>query len=149
MHLAYLLGMDSIDSSGWRNRAARGLVQLPGTGDRTAVKFGNWRGRAPSKSEWEILRSCRCPACRYFGVRGLKQSGIEGFCNRATHNLYILLEEAKWLERQTVKGSYDQKFRSRLDNSIYVPLLEKLVEARSKSAKEKVCINPLRLMPRA
>jgi 7-cyano-7-deazaguanine tRNA-ribosyltransferase len=135
LHLAYLLGMDSIDSSGWRNRAARGIVQLPGTGDRTAVKFGNWRGRAPSESEWEILRNCRCPACKHFGVRGLKQGGIEGFCNRATHNLYVLLEEAKWLERQTLKGSYDRKFRSRLDNSIYLPLLEKLVDARSKIAQ--------------
>ena len=26
LHLAILLGMDSVDSSGWRNRAARGIV---------------------------------------------------------------------------------------------------------------------------
>jgi 7-cyano-7-deazaguanine tRNA-ribosyltransferase len=136
LHLAYLLGMDSIDSSGWRNRAARGIIQLPGTGDRSVVKFGNWRGRAPSDSEWKSLGNCRCPACKRFGVRGLKQSGIEGFCNRAAHNLHVLLEEAKWLERQTAKQSYDRRFRSRLDNSIYLPLLEKLVEAKSKSTKE-------------
>src|SRR5204863_3196944 len=60
LHLAMLLGINSIDSSGWRNRAARGIVQLPGTGDRSTVKFGNWRGRAPSRSEWGALRSCRC-----------------------------------------------------------------------------------------
>jgi 7-cyano-7-deazaguanine tRNA-ribosyltransferase len=34
LHLAKLLGMNSADSSGWRNRAARGIVQLPGSGDR-------------------------------------------------------------------------------------------------------------------
>jgi 7-cyano-7-deazaguanine tRNA-ribosyltransferase len=136
LHLAYLLGVDSIDSSGWRNRAARGIVQLPGTGDRSAVKFGNWRGRAPNKSEWDVLRNCRCPACKNFGVRGLKRRGIGGFCNRATHNLYVLLEEASWLERQTEKQSYHRKFKSRLNNSIYLPLLEKLVEARSKTAQQ-------------
>jgi hypothetical protein len=127
LHLAHLLGINSVDSSGWRNRAARGIIQLPGTGDRTAVKFGNWRGRSPSKSEWGILRGCRCPACKQFGVRGLKKCGIEGFCNRATHNLYILLEEAKWVDAQMAKRMYAQNFRSRLDNSIYLPLLDQLV----------------------
>ena len=33
LHVAALLGMDSVDSVGWRTRAARGLVQLPGIGD--------------------------------------------------------------------------------------------------------------------
>jgi hypothetical protein len=30
MHLAALLPMDAVDSSGWRNPAARGIVQLLG-----------------------------------------------------------------------------------------------------------------------
>ena len=48
--------------------------------------------------------------------------------NRATHNLYILLEEAEWLDTQMAKGVYDQNFRSRLNNSTYLPLLEQLVQ---------------------
>ena len=39
LHLAMLLGMDSVDSSGWRNRAARGVVQLVGSGDRVVAKL--------------------------------------------------------------------------------------------------------------
>src|SRR5262249_41996561 len=34
LHVTALLGFDSVDSSGWRNRAARGIVQLPGSGER-------------------------------------------------------------------------------------------------------------------
>src|SRR5215475_1971747 len=55
VHLAALLGIDSIDSSGWRNRAARGIVQLPGSGDRMVANLGKWRGRTPSKEEWDKL----------------------------------------------------------------------------------------------
>ena len=51
LHLAALLGMDSVDSSGWRNRAARGIVQLPGSGDRIVANLGSWRGREPSEAD--------------------------------------------------------------------------------------------------
>ncbi len=38
LHIAALLGINSVDSTGWRNRAARGLIQLPGTGDRIVAE---------------------------------------------------------------------------------------------------------------
>jgi 7-cyano-7-deazaguanine tRNA-ribosyltransferase len=87
LHLAGLMGFDSVDSSGWRNRAARGIVQLPGMGDRVVAELGNWRGRRPNQREIEILKRCKCPSCLRHGVEGLKSPGINGFCNRATHNL--------------------------------------------------------------
>ena len=95
LHLAALLGVDSVDSSGWRNRAARGIVQLPGIGDRLVAELGSWKGRTPSPQEWEALRACPCPACERLGLDGLVASRIEGFRNRATHNLWVLLEEAR------------------------------------------------------
>ena len=55
LHLAALLGMNSVDSSSWRNRAARGIVQLPGSGDRIVANLGSWRGREPSENEWKAL----------------------------------------------------------------------------------------------
>jgi queuine/archaeosine tRNA-ribosyltransferase len=79
LHLAALLGMDSVDSSGWRNRAARGIVQLPGRGDRMVANMGSWRGREPSKDEWDALASCTCPACRRGGLDGLKPAGLMAF----------------------------------------------------------------------
>jgi queuine/archaeosine tRNA-ribosyltransferase len=128
IHIAALLRMDSIDSSGWRNRAARGIIQLLGSGDRMIADLGKWRGRKPSLIEWKKLQECHCPACTRFGIKGLKGDGIEGFCNRACHNLWVLLEEAKWIEEQLTAKNYSDVYKNRLDNSIYLPLIESFVE---------------------
>ncbi len=130
LHLAALLEMDSVDSSGWRNRAARGLVQLPGSGDRMVADLGSWRGRKPSEEEWEILVSCRCPACRKYGLDGLKAGLIWGFCNRATHNLWVLLEENRKIQKWIKSGKYPSLYDNHLNNSIYLPLIRQLVESR-------------------
>jgi 7-cyano-7-deazaguanine tRNA-ribosyltransferase len=129
VHLAALLGIDSADSSGWRNRAARGLVQLPGTGDRMVTSLGRWRGRVPSKEEWDKLRRCACPACKASGVRGIKAGGLKGFCHRATHNLWVLLEEAAWMKRHIAAHTYATNYRRRLDNSTYLPLIAEVVKS--------------------
>jgi hypothetical protein len=130
IHLAGLLGVDSADSSGWRNRAARGIVQLAGTGDRMVANLGNWRGRKPSREEWDILRRCRCPACDGKGIRGLRATGLTGFCHRATHNLWVLLNEAEWVGKHQQAGTYAANYRRRLDNSIYLPLIKQLVQGQ-------------------
>jgi 7-cyano-7-deazaguanine tRNA-ribosyltransferase len=127
LHLAALLGINSVDSCGWRNRAARGIVQLPGSGDRSAIKMGSWRGREPNKEEWELLDGCVCPPCQH-GADGLKADGLHGFCHRATHNLWVLLREATWIQEQFAAGTYEANFGERLDNSIYLPLIEQVAE---------------------
>ena len=127
VHLAALLGFESADSSGWRNRAARGIVQLPGHGDRVLANLGKWRGREPDRDELSLLKECRCPACRTYGVPGLKSGGLEGFCNRATHNLYVLLDEAKWVTEKLDRGTYTSTFKQRLQNSTYLPIIEQVV----------------------
>jgi 7-cyano-7-deazaguanine tRNA-ribosyltransferase len=127
LHLTTLLGFDSVDSSGWRNRAARGIIQLPGCGERLVADLGNWRGRTPSTREWESLETCGCPACRVYGVNGLKATKLHGFCCRAAHNLWVLLEENVWLERHTVDGTYTESYADRVDNSIYRPIIDELL----------------------
>jgi len=124
IHLAALLGVDSVDSSGWRNRAARGMIQLPGSGERVAADLGNWRGRAVSEKEWEQLIECPCPACQRFGVEGLKSDKAFGFHNRATHNLWVLLNEARLVEDNLTAGTYTDWYETHLDNTIYRPLIQ-------------------------
>jgi hypothetical protein len=136
LHLAALLGMDSVDSSGWRNRAARGIVQLPGSGDRMVANLGSWRGRTPDLHEWQTLATCQCPTCQQFGIEGLKASGIAGFSNRATHNLWTLLEEGQQIEAHLAEGNYQTWYKHHLDNSIYLPLIERLVDQRAKGRDE-------------
>lgn len=133
LHLAALLDIDSADSSGWRNRAARGLVQLPGSGDRMVANLGKWRGRTPSEEEWEKLRRCPCPACSENGVEGLRADRLAGFCNRATHNLWVLLDEARWLEGQLQAKTYEDNYRGRLDNSTYLPLVMQVLKMKKRT----------------
>ncbi len=124
LHIAALLKMDSVDSSGWRNRAARGIVQLPGSGDRMVADLGSWRGRKPSKEEWDILAACPCPACKTYGLKGLKAKLVHGFRNRATHNLWVLLEENRLIKKHIANGKYERWYKQHLDNTIYLPLIE-------------------------
>lgn len=133
MHLAALLEVDSADSSGWRNRAARGIVQLPGRGDRVVADLGSWRGRLPDPTEWDLLTRCQCPACKLHGTEGLKINGIDGFCYRATHNLWTLLEEMKLVDGHLEENTYNDWYKEHLDNTVYRPLIEHLVQQRSEN----------------
>lgn len=129
LHLAALLGIDSVDSSGWRNRAARGMIQLPGTGERIiADNLGKWRGRKVSEKEEQKLKKCLCPACKKYGLEGLKANGGYGFYNRATHNLWILLKEAKLIEKHLNEKTYRSWYIKHLDNTTYRPLIKQAVE---------------------
>ncbi|MBP7997822.1 MAG: hypothetical protein KA338_01110 [Chloroflexi bacterium] len=130
IHLAALLGVDSVDSSGWRNRAARGIIQLPGSGERMVAELGSWRGRKPNKDEWNILEECPCPACHQFGLEGLKANKISGFSNRATHNLWVLVNEAELVKSHLNNNSYTSWYKSHLDNTMYLPLIQKALEIR-------------------
>lgn len=136
LHLAALLGFDSADSSGWRNRAARGIIQLPGSGERLVADLGKWRGRRPSIDEWKDLATCRCPACQYSGVQGLCAHGIQGFANRATHNLWILLQEVLWVAARLANGTYERCYHRRLDNTVYLPIIEKVLKRLRRQPSE-------------
>jgi hypothetical protein len=127
LHLAALLGTDSVDSSGWRNRAARGIVQLPGRGDRGIVQLGSWKVRAPSAEEMKELEQCQCPACQAYGLEGLQANKVFGSNCRATHNLWVLLEEAQKIEEHLNAGNYAEWYQQYLTNSIYRPLVDQLV----------------------
>lgn len=127
LHLAALLKIDSVDSSGWRNRAARGMIQLPGSGERTVAELGNWRGRSLSDKELETLENCKCPACVLHGIEGLKADKSIGFYNRATHNLWVLLNEVQWIEKQLRDKTYVKNYVNHLDNTLYRPLIDQLV----------------------
>ena len=105
-----------------------GLVQLPGSGERLVADLGNWRGRRPSSYEWKLLHRCVCPACRDHGVPGLRADKLHGFRCRATHNLWVLLEENLWLRHHLDAGTYAQEYEARVDNSTYQPIIDELLD---------------------
>lgn len=127
LHVAALLEIDSVDSSGWRNRAARGIILLPGKSERIIAQLGSWRGRTVDEEEKKTLLNCQCPVCQKFGLEGLTAKATEGFRNRATHNLWTLLEEAKWISEKIKNNEYQNEYQSRLDGSTYRKLVDYLV----------------------
>jgi hypothetical protein len=80
--------------------------------------------------EWERLAECTCPACRQFGLDGLRASGVVGFCNRATHNLWVLLREAEEVSTHLADGTYADWYLGHLNNSTYLPLLQHALTQR-------------------
>ena len=60
-------------------------------------------------------------------MEGLQATGIDGFSNRATHNLWTLLEEVQQIEAHLANGSYQTWYRHHLDNSIYLSLIQQIL----------------------
>jgi hypothetical protein len=133
LHLTALLRFDSVDSSGWRNRAARGIVQLPGRGERLVAALGSWRGRQPSTDEWAALKRCPCPACRSHGIEGLLANKLHGFCCRAAHNLWVILEESRWLAAHIERDTYKRNYKRRIENSVYRPVIDELLAMKEQA----------------
>lgn len=52
-----------------------------------------------------------------------------GFYNRATHNLWILIEKARQIEEHLIwLGDYEPWYQEHLDNTIYQFLIKELIE---------------------
>lgn len=108
MHLMFLAGADSVDSSSWRFKAAYGAIQLQGVGDRYIT--GKAKPRYPNltKEEKEILEKCECPACKQGGIQGLK----EKFSLRALHNAWVYQKEVQTARQRIEEGTYEEYVKS-------------------------------------
>ena len=94
------------------------------------AELGSWRGRSLTPEEREVLRNCPCPACVLNGLEGLAAGRMEGFCNRATHNLWVLLEEARWVEDRLSSGNHREYYKDRLDTPSTSPLSRRRSRSR-------------------
>jgi 7-cyano-7-deazaguanine tRNA-ribosyltransferase len=94
-----LLGIDSVDSTGWRMKAAFGAIQLPGLGDRFTVPSAGAskvrRGLSPLCRD--ILSKCDCPACDGESLSRRVKKLSSSFTGRAVHNAHVLLSEVRLL----------------------------------------------------
>jgi 7-cyano-7-deazaguanine tRNA-ribosyltransferase len=108
MHLLFNVGADSVDSSGWRTKAAFGAIQLSGIGDRYITPRKRHKPyRDLSTKERRILAECKCPICKKEGLDKLKRS----FEARALHNSWVFqreVEKTRELIKQNEYKSYLQ-----------------------------------------
>ena len=100
--------------------------------------MGSWRGRAPSEAEWALLADCPCPACVRYGVAGLRADALAGFCNRAAHNLWTVLEEAREIKTHLATGTYADWYQGHLSNSIYLPLIRSALNSRAQPSQTRL-----------
>ena len=105
MHLMFYAGVDSVDTTAWRTKAAFGAIQLSGSGDRyiTPVKRNKPYTKL-SKEEQKILEECECPACKRHGFEGLKRS----FTLRALHNAWVYQREVEKAREFIENGEYSE-----------------------------------------
>jgi hypothetical protein len=101
VHITAALGIDSADSSGWRVRAARGFILVPGRGERMIQRIGGWEGPTLSTDDIAALKSCRCGTCTTGGLDAFAELGKTGFEHRAVHNLWVLSREAALLNNRS------------------------------------------------
>jgi tRNA-guanine family transglycosylase len=110
MHLMFYIGADSVDSSGWRTKAAYGAIQLPGMADRYITKRKKHKDYPKlNKEERKILNNCDCPACKRNSVDSLMQS----FQLRALHNAWVFQNEVK-LARELIEDNTYDKYVERI-----------------------------------
>jgi len=143
-YLAYLCGIDSLDSNGWIWKASRGVIQLPGISDRFLRKKSHNRpyllkarrmngGRIIN--EIEIFMKCKCPVCIEYCENGNwtekdwkeKQNDFDQYTNesrlkRAIHNLWLYENELKLIKKAIKEKKIINFIKDRLNNSIYKKL---------------------------
>jgi len=121
MHLMFYLGVDSVDSSGWRKKAAYGAIQLPGVGDRYITpkrRSKNYPGL--SSSEKRLLDECECPVCRKHSIEEL----ISSFKLRALHNAWVHQREVEYARKLISEGEYDNYVEEIFKKTIFYPFFE-------------------------
>jgi len=113
LHLAYYMGANSTDSSGYRRKAAYGKILLPGTGERYAgITSANFGVTLLSKSDLALLERCSCPVCRTN-----KYQLWSDWRARAIHNEYVMKQEVKKAQRFLSLGI--EVYEKYLDNVVF------------------------------
>jgi len=122
MHLMFSLGVDSIDSMGWRLKAAYGAVQIPYTADRFLTsRNGQRKNRVIfSEKEKEIFNSCNCGIHKDYSYKEIDSK----FELRAIHNAYVFLQENLYAIKEIRNDTYFNFVKRRLEKTVYFSLFK-------------------------
>jgi len=126
MHLMFALGVDSLDSIGWRLKAGYGAVQLPGFGDRFTGDRQRKRRTLLKDDEKakETLLECQCPVCQEHATLEKRLADLDkSFNNRALHNAWVFAQEAVAFQAQIEANTVEAFVRQSLQHSPLKSLL--------------------------
>jgi 7-cyano-7-deazaguanine tRNA-ribosyltransferase len=116
MHLMFYAGADSVDSSGWRTKAAYGAIQLSGIGDRYITNLErNKKYKDLTRLDAKSLGNCGCPVCTTEGTDKLRSS----FKARALHNAWVYQKEIETTRDLVKEGAYENYVERVLSRSSF------------------------------
>jgi 7-cyano-7-deazaguanine tRNA-ribosyltransferase len=130
MLLLFLLGVDSVDSVGWRLKAAYGEIQLGGLSNRTLnpTPLQTRRRRALSMLDRDLLADCSCPSC--VSLPASKREGAlkRSYADRAIHNAFVMVSELIAFRSAAKLGSAVDHVRVALKhNAQYARILDDVI----------------------
>ena len=153
-YLAVLAGIGSYDSNGWIQKAAYGVIQLPGISDRFLrqethnrpylIRNRKQRNCKDLINEIDIFMKCKCSACIPFYRENwiekdwkLKQSAFIGRerqprLNRAIHIVSLYQSEIFKIREAIKDEKLKDLVKSRLKFSIYYKYIHFIEELKSK-----------------
>lgn len=117
LHLGYYLGIKSLDSAGYRRKAAYGKIILPGRGERhlgiTSSSFSSNMEDAKDKNDlYALLNQCTCPICI------TNQYALyDDWKARAIHNEWVMKQEGIIAENLLQMGI--DVYEKYLDNVVF------------------------------
>ena len=116
VYLLVALGVDSIDSAGWRIKAAYGAIQLPGFADRfpQPLTRSTKLRRTMCAEALGSLALCKCPECVDCNMEDRVKRLSSSFRARAIHNASVLTIEARNLATAIRADSLDHFVHDRL-----------------------------------
>ena len=129
MHLMYSVGTDSLDSTGWRIKAAYGIIQLPGVSDRHVKTRNNGR-RYLDTAEQRILAKCECPICNEKSIKERMTILDENFIPRAVHNAWVFKKEEQDFKKAVNEGLIQEFLENRLKNGYYSKSFDYLISSK-------------------
>ena len=106
LHMAYYMGADSVDTTGYRRKAVYGKIVLPGRGERYMGHGGARFGvKKLTDEDIRLLSSCDCPICRKDWALLRKDWRF-----RVIHNKHVLEREAQFANELISRndGSYER-----------------------------------------
>jgi len=122
-YLGVLCGADSFDFAGWVQKAAYGVIQLPGMSDRFIQE--RIRRKALTAQERFKFLECTCPACRFDFQNPVSMLDFDSDLDRASarrlrslHNVYVFESEMDVMARFIYEGKIELFVRDRLKASV-------------------------------
>ena len=122
-YLGVLCGADSFDFAGWVQKAAYGVIQLPGMSDRFIQQ--RVRRKCLTTEEKFKFLECDCPACKFNFQNPTSMLDFDDDVDRASarrlrslHNVHVFETEMSVMARFIYEGKIELFVRDRLKSSV-------------------------------